>query len=77
MPTYTFKNTQTGEQWDEVMSMSAQETFLSENPHVQTVITNVRIGDPIHLGLRKPDSGFRDVLKNIKDKHYKSTINTW
>jgi hypothetical protein len=77
MPTYVFKNKETNEQWEERMSISAQESFLSENPHIETVIFAVPLGDPVQLGLRKPDSGFRDVLKDIKKKHIRSNINTW
>ena len=26
------------------------------------------LGDPIRLGIRKPDDGFKDVLRNIADR---------
>ncbi len=78
MPTYTFENTLTGEVTEEFMSISAFEEYCAANPHLKTVITQAPpIGDPIRLGLKKPDAGFRDVLKNIKSHHKRSKINTW
>lgn len=78
MPTYTFENTQTGEVTEEFMSISAFEEYCAANPHLKTIITQAPpIGDPIRLGLKKPDAGFRDVLKNIKSHHKRSKINTW
>lgn len=78
MPTYTFENTKTGEVFEQFMSISAREEFLKENPHIKTLITQAPpIGDPHRLGLKKPDAGFRDVLKEIKSKHKRSNVNTW
>lgn len=33
--------------------------------------SSVKIGDPVHLGIKKPDKGFTDLLKNIKKNHPK------
>ena len=35
MPTYNFKNTETGEEWEEFFSISGKEEFLKENDHIQ------------------------------------------
>jgi hypothetical protein len=63
------------------MTMSAKDTFLSENPHISQCLSAPSLGDPILLGRKKPDSAFRDILKNIKKKHSKgftrSTVNTF
>ena len=32
-------------------------------------------GDTIKMGMRKPDDGFRDRLKEIKSSHAGSTMN--
>jgi hypothetical protein len=57
------------------MSISAKEEYLKENPHIVQEIfhTCASQGDPFRLGIRKPDQGFKDILKNIKKVH-KSTI---
>ena len=33
MPLYTFRDINTGEQFDEMMSMSARERYLKDNPN--------------------------------------------
>ena len=82
MPNYTFLNKETEEYIEVNMSISERDKYLEDNPNLQQVIHKApSIGDSVRLGLRKPDSGFRDVLKEIKKKHSgvisKSTINTF
>ena len=78
MPSYTFKNIETDEIFDSIMSMAERETFLTDNTNItQLVGRPPAIGDPIRLGLRKPDDGFRDVLRNVQHHHKKDSINTW
>ena len=60
------------------MKISELDTFRDDNPHLKSIITGApSIGDPIRLGLKKPDDGFRDVLKNVQHHHKKDNINTW
>ena len=80
MPTYTFRNNETGEEFDDFMSMSSLDEYLKTNPHLTTVIS----GAPALVsgrGMGKPDKGFRDLLKDMKKTHSKgigrSTINTF
>lgn len=79
MPTYDFKNKETGEVFTKIMSMSAMDEFLKENTDVERYYSSAPAAvDPTRVGgLRKPDEGFRDVLKNIHSKHRGSKINTW
>ena len=63
------------------MSMAEREEYLKANPHIQQQLAAPALGDPIRLGLRKPDNGFRDRLKEIKKQHSRgltrSSINTF
>jgi hypothetical protein len=82
VPTYTFLNTNTGEQLTEIMSIAEREEYLASNPHIQQQIVSApSLGDSIRLGLKKPDNGFRDRLREIKKAHSKgltkSTVNTF
>jgi hypothetical protein len=82
MPLYSFRNTKTEEIFEDMMSISAKETFLAENPHIVQEYTSApAIGDSVRLGLRKPDAGFRDLLKTIKKNtksyRHKNGINTF
>lgn len=80
MPTYRFLNNETGEEYEEFMSISALDTYLEENPNLTQLVN----GAPMIAsgrGMSKPDEGFRDLLKDMKKKHSKgisrSTINTF
>jgi hypothetical protein len=80
MPTYRFLNNETGEEFEDFMSISALEVFLSENPNLTQLVN----GAPMissGRGMSKPDQGFRDLLKEMKKKNSKgisrSTINTF
>ena len=80
MPTYTFEDINTGEQFDKFMSMSAIDQFKKDNPHLKSIITS---GQPVieaaRLGRMKPDQGFRDILTSMKqNKSYTGNkINDW
>lgn len=82
MPRYTFKDLNTGDEFTTVMTMAEREEYVKANPHIQQqLISAPSLGDSIRLGLKKPDNGFRDRLKEIKKHHSKgftrSTINTF
>ena len=78
MQTYKFLDTNTGKEFDVFMSISERDVYLKNNPNLQQLVNGFPgMADPTRVGLRKPDDGFKDVLKEIKGKHRKSTINTW
>jgi hypothetical protein len=80
MPTYKFVNNETGEEFEEFMSISTLDGYLKENSNLTQLVN----GAPMIAsgrGIGKPDQGFRDLLKDMKKKHSKgisrSTINTF
>lgn len=80
MPTYRFLNNDTGEEHEEFMFISALDDYLKQNPHLTQLVN----GAPLissGRGMGKPDEGFRDILREIKNKNSKgiskSTINTF
>lgn len=78
MANYTFLDTKTNKEFDISMPISEYDAYVENNPHLQQVLSAPAIADPTRLGLRKPDSGFRDVLKRIKKASgRRNTINTW
>lgn len=63
MPTYEFHDTETGEQWEDIMKYEEYKKFLEDNPHIRPVYSLNMIsgaGDKI-----KTDSGFNDMLGRI------------
>jgi len=78
MPKYTFRNNESNEVFDITMSISERDQYVQDNHHLTQLITGApAIGDPHRLGLKKPDDGFRDVLRNVKHHHKKDNINTF
>lgn len=65
MPNYTFRNTNTGEVFEEFHTISEREQFLKQNPHIEQVLTPIAFHSGIGLGVRKVDDNFNDVLKAI------------
>lgn len=67
MPTYTFRNKETNEEFTEMMSMSSREKYLSDNPHIEQVITGLAIVDPVNIGVKRPPVDFqKHVLNRVK-----------
>ena len=72
MPTYTFYNTETDEQFDDFMSWSQRETYLKENPHIEPVLTTAAlVGDHI---IMKTDGGMKDTFSRIAEAHPNSPL---
>ena len=69
MPTYNFKNTKTGEEWEEFFTMSGKDLFLEQNPDVVQLpslfsMSASGTGDRI-----KTDSGWKENLSRIAEAH--------
>lgn len=71
MPNYTFKNIETQEEYTITLSISERDEYVKKNEGkvTQVITTALSLGDPIRLGIRKPDQNFRDVLREIKKAH--------
>lgn len=82
MPTYLFVKRDDQEEenvWEENMTIAQMETYLKENPDVRQVFGAPKVGDSYRMtaGMHKPDQGFRDLLREMKAKNRRSTINTF
>ena len=78
MPTYNFRNKETGEEIEISMKISELDEYKQTNPHLEQFLTSPpSLGDSIRLGIRKPDQGFREVLSKAKEAHPKGNINTF
>jgi len=75
MPNYSFRNNDTGEEFNDTMKISELEIFLKENPNIQQIFKRFPgVVDPVRIGVRKTDRSFNDVLHKAKDAHKHSTI---
>lgn len=75
MPTYQFLNQDTGKIDELVMTISERDQFVIDNPSMVQQLNKLNLGDPIRMGVTKPPESFRDILRNIKDKHLGSNVN--
>lgn len=75
MPIYSMRNNETQEEFEVTLKYSELEQYLQNNPNIQQIFNRFPgFGDPVRLGLKRPDDGFRDVLKKAKI-HKHNTIN--
>jgi len=73
MPTYSFKNDTTGEEFTELMSMSEREAFLSDNPQYRQLPPtqmNIIAGQ----GGIRTDNGWKENLSRIAEAHPTSEL---
>ena len=67
MPTYEFRNKETGEVTEHIMRIAEREQFLLDNPHLQQTITSAPAFAGDHITIKK-DTGFKEVLQRIHEK---------
>ena len=73
MPTYSFRNNDTGEEFTELMSISEREKFLEQNPNIQQLPSMFSMvggtGDRI-----KNDDGWKENMSRIAEAHPTSPL---
>lgn len=76
MPTYTFLNNKTSKIEEHFLTMAKYDDFTKSNPHLSRHFTSddISLGDPVRLGIRKTDDGFKEVLSKINSANYKSNL---
>lgn len=80
MPTYDYNCENCGHVFEEFLSMSKCDKPISDpcpkcgQKKVKKMVSSFAICDPVTLGLKKPDRGFRDVLSKVREKHPKNTM---
>ena len=67
MPSYSFKNNETGEEWEEFFSISGREECLEQNPHITQLPSMVSIVSD--TGGIKNDNGWGDNMQRIAEAH--------
>jgi|AP68_2_1055508.scaffolds.fasta_scaffold48359_2 hypothetical protein len=74
MPLYDFEDTNTGERFTKLMSISSREEYLETNPHIKSLILSAPPLVSGHNLQAKQDSGWNDNLKRIADSHQGSAL---
>ena len=73
MPTYDFVNNETGEEFEEFMSIAAREQYLKDNPHIQQLLGATATVGGVSITGKIPD-GFKEVLSKFAEKHSASAV---
>lgn len=69
MPTYNFRNKETGEEFEKFMGISARDVYLQENPQLEPLVAGApMICDPVRVGVTRKDNGFKEVLQKIHSR---------
>lgn len=73
MPTYEFRNKETGEVSEHIMRISELDAFKQANPHLEKIITQAPAFAGDHITLKK-DTGFKEVLQKIKERNPRNDL---
>lgn len=73
MPTYSFIDTETNEEFEVVMKIAEREEFLKDNPQVQSIISAPALISGTGSYQKVPD-GFKEVLSKIGEAHPDSRV---
>ena len=68
MPTYNFRNKQSGEETEITMRISELDQYKQDNPHLEQFLTKAPIIARGHGTTRQFDSGFKEVLQKIDER---------
>ena len=67
MPTYSFKNNDTGAEWEEFFSIADKDDFLKKNDHITQLPSLISIISD--TGGIKNDGGWKDNMSRIAEAH--------
>jgi hypothetical protein len=74
MPTYTFKNTNTQEIFDVILSMNEYDVYKSQHPnHERYFDEPPKVVSGVSTTNRVPD-GFKEVLSKVSEAHPTSVV---
>lgn len=75
MPTYDFRNKETGEITEVFMRISEREPYLANNPHLEQVLLSAPQINADPIGSNQHGKAFREVLNKIHNKTPGSKLN--
>lgn len=73
MPTYTFRDKTTGEEWDEFLSFAGRETRLQDS-NIEQVPCAPNFVSGVSGITHKTDGGFNDMLSRVADANPHSPL---
>ena len=74
MPTYRFYNKKTKKEYDDMMSISEMEDYLSKNKHITQVLQPINIVAGVSGLTHKNDQGWKENMSRIAEAHPTSPL---
>jgi len=74
MPSYTFYNSKTKKEYDDMMTIAEMEELLDKNKHIKQVPKGINIVASVGNRTMKTDSGWKDTLSKIGEAHPQSAL---
>ena len=75
MPTYSFRDKNTGEVFEKVLRISEREQYLKENTHIEQVHLHAPQVNADHIGSNQHRKAFKEVLNKIHQRTAGSALN--
>jgi len=77
MPIYEFINNETGEQFEQIMSIADKEQYLQDNPSISQLLDAPMISmeSQRFMGVKPIDQGWKDTLRKIHKRAPGSQLN--
>ena len=76
MPSYDFRNKDTGEVFGRIMKIAEKEQYLIENPNIEQALLSAPAFTGDHIVIKR-DTGFKEVLQKIHEKTPGSNLNNF
>ncbi|MCK9369144.1 hypothetical protein M0R04_04250 [Candidatus Dojkabacteria bacterium] len=74
MPTYIFYNTETNEEFEDVISYSDKVSLLKKNPHIRAVPAAFSMVATVGGIDSKTDDTWKEVLSKVAEAHPESPV---
>jgi hypothetical protein len=74
MPLYQFRNIETGEEFEDLISIANKEELLEKNPHIKQVPTTFGIVSGVGSIDSKTDDTWKEVLAKVAEAHPDSVV---
>ena len=69
MPTYSFINTKTKEEFTDFMSMSEKDKYLKKNKHIKQILKAINIVSGTGSTNIRTDGGWKEVQSKIAERN--------
>ena len=73
MPTFTFRNTDTGEEFEDLITNARREELLEKNPHIKQMPTMFSMASAVGDRI-KNDAGWNEVLSKAAESYPASEL---